>query len=419
MNKYWRMLILRKLTIIAISIIFLSGCWDSQNLEDQSFVIGIGVDKGQDNMIKITYIMPNPEYGTQAQGGSSSTSNKEVITMEGNDLISIKDRMNTVVAKKISYNQLQFIAVSEELASDNDFIRMMYDTTKDVEIRRDVKLLVTKQSAQEFLEKTHPKLEARVHKYYNLMIKGAGDTGLIPLQSQLLEYLRVTESKSDLFLAIYSGLPEETSNDNEKNNVIAGDTSFEGHTNAIQFAGSALFREGKMIGKINGEETRIAQLLNNTIPSVSALDSFPDPFDKNGQITVKVTKSKKNDIKMNLKEEKPIINVTVSMDLEVLTDHALTDYSKKANRDHLKKELDKTIQKEIIDFINKTQTEFKAAPFAWSLFARKEFKTLKAYEDFQFAEKYPDMEIQLKVKTKVENYGRQKNIPDVLRKQKH
>ncbi len=34
--------------------------------------------------------------------------------------------------------------------------------------------------------------------------------------------------------------------------------------NPVQLIGSAVFKEGKMIGKLTGEETRIAILLDNT-----------------------------------------------------------------------------------------------------------------------------------------------------------
>ena len=64
---------------LLLSILFmLTGCWDKEEVEDNAYVIGLGLDKSEksDKMIKITMLIANPEVGSM-QGGGGSTKNQE------------------------------------------------------------------------------------------------------------------------------------------------------------------------------------------------------------------------------------------------------------------------------------------------------------------------------------------------------
>lgn len=401
-----------KYLMLLLSLFLLTGCWDREEVEKRAYVVGLGLDKGENGMLKATFLLPNPEFGAQIQGGGSTSNPREIITMEANDFITAKNRVNTVIAKNVTYDQLQFIIVSEELAKDKSFIRFIYDAQKDVQIRRDVQLIVSNESPQKFFEQNQPKMEARVHKFFDLIVHNVQRTGLAPYPSELLQYFRITESGSDLFLSLYATTKDDKDFDGRvKNKILAGELPYEGQTNKTQFAGAAVFQNGRMVGKITGDEVRIANLLGTKNKADNNLSSYPDPFAKERQLAVKINNVKKPQVKMNLKAEKPIIEVTISLVLEILSDHTLTNYQNKNNRAKLERTLQEEIKKEFMTFINRTQTEFKAQPFGWSLIARRKFLTIQQYNNYKFAENYPDMEIRLNVNTRITDYGRQKNIP--------
>lgn len=397
--------------LILFILLILNGC-DRKEIENRAYVIGLGIDKGPGDMFQITYVIANPEYGSEALGGPSDVPPRELITMNANDFISLKNRANAVVAKQITYDQLQMIAVSEELAQEKSFINFMYDATKDVEIRRDVKLMVTKESASQYFKQNHPRLQARAHEYFNLMMDRGAETGLIPSNSELMRYFRITEAGSDLFLAIYTTSEKNEEHlPNETNQIKAGELNYSGETNKTQFAGAAVFKDGKMIGTLTGQEVRYTVLLNNTMSLKDDLASVPDPFNEGKQMTVKVNQLYKNEIHMSLDEDSPRIDVTVPLTLEILTDRTITDFSNKKNRDFLEKKLTEIMESHLQAFVEKTQKEFKAQPFGWSLEARKNFRTLAAYEKYQFKKKFADMDVHVKVKLTISDYGRQKNVP--------
>lgn len=399
---------------LLILMVSLSGCWDQQELEKKAYVIAIGLDKAKgDRLIKITYQIANPEVGSQQQGGSAKEPPDEIISFTTNDLISARTTANVITAKQISYDLLGIIIVSEEFAENEEFIRWIYDATKGMEIRRDTKLVVSNEKANVFIKENNPKLETRPHVYFELTLKRGTETGMIP-DSDLLKFFRITEADASLFLAANGSTQKSGPNEEQSEDKFsAGEFNFEGKTNRTNFAGSAVFKEGKMIGKLTGEETRLTVLLNETLQASDILATFPDPYNKKYQIATRITKKNPNKVVMDLKSGRPKINVTVPLTVDVLTNHSMVDYAgDREKRKTLEKQIAKNLKKKMEDLIKRTQEEFKGEPFGWSLTARKKFPTVPEYESFNWMKTYPDMKIVVDVAIKFSSFGRQGKLPE-------
>ena len=76
---------------------------------------------------------------------------------------------------------------------------------------------------------------------------------------------------------------------NDEDKYLAGQVPKKGG-DPVQLMGSAVFKEGKMIGKLTGEETRIANLLDNTQDIGDLFSSFADPLNKKYKIGVRIEK---------------------------------------------------------------------------------------------------------------------------------
>jgi len=406
-------LLLVKMMCVLLIILPLGGCWDKKEIEKRAYAIAIGLDKGKDDNLKITYLISNPEYGSQQDGGGISEPANEIITFETGSLITAEPKANIVVAKEVSYDLLRNIIVSEELARSKSFIRWMYDTTKEKDIRRDSFFIVTKEPASEFIMNNKPKLETRAHKYYDIIIRRNIEIGIIP-HADLNKYFRITEADADLFLGIYATtVHEKTETPNDKgDDILAGQLDISGETNQTQFIGSALFKEGKMIGKLTGEETRITYLLNNTADAPDIIASLTDPINEKYQMAVRITKLKNADIKINTKQRPAKIDVTVPMTVDVLSDHSMVNFaSNKDKRKLLKQHLEKRFKEKMMELVKRTQVEFKGEPFGWSLAARKKFATIPEYENFDWMKSYPDMDVNINVKIQFGEFGRQSRLP--------
>lgn len=404
--------------VLLVNLLFiLGGCWDQKETEKQAYVIAIGLDKVEDNdsLVKVTYLIANPEAGgVAADGGGGNEPPREIISFVAEDFITSRNFANTVIAKQITYDIIKLIIVSEEFASDEKFIRWIYDATKATEIRRDTKLLITREDTLTFLQNNQPRLETRPHEYFNMMFQRGQETGMMPI-SDLNTFFRITEADADLFLGIYGTTEKrEQPQNKEPDQIIAGEFHYEGETNTTQFLGSAVFKEGKMIDALTIEETRLSYLLNPTLMVSDILASFPDPFDDNYQISTRISMNGKNTFDMNLKKEQPEIHVTVPVLIEVLSNHSMTDYQLNQHKlETLKKSFEETLEKLIKEMVIKTQEEYQSEPFGWSLIARKQFLTIPEWEKFDWMKTYPDININVSVNVELGKLGRQSDVPSL------
>lgn len=388
----------------------LSGCWDQTNIDKRAYVVAIGIDKGEDNKINISYLITNPELSKQE--GASSEPAYEIITFPTNDLISAKNTANSVIAKEITYNMLGVIIVSEELAKEPEFIRYMYDVTKDREIKRNKTMIITKEDVKTFLTENKPKLETRVHKYFEFIIENAKNAGLIP-DFKLHSYFSITESDAGLFLSPYATTEQVPGGKYTvgEDELLAGELNIEGDSNT-QFLGSAVFKEGKMIGTLNGEETRLTILLNETLEMGEIYTTYSDPFNQQYRISTRMMKRDKNEVKMDFTGYTPVIDVTVPVYTDILSTHSMETFDN-GKIEQLKLHIEDEINKKLNNLIKRTQEEFKGEPFGWALIARKKFWTRHDFEKFDWMNTYPNMKVNVKVMVTIGTFGEQSKLPDL------
>ncbi|MCM3670206.1 Ger(x)C family spore germination protein [Mesobacillus maritimus] len=404
-----------KLIFLFPFILILTGCWDLKGLDRQVFVIGIGLDVSDEKgKVDITYLIANPEVGSSMSGGGAEEDTVMTITMRSPDFLSLRHSANSAIAREIAYDLLRVIVVSEELAKDEEFIRFLYSAEKDREIKRNTYLIVTKEKAAEFLSKNDPKFLTRPHKFYENMIQRGIEVGFIP-NSELHHFFRVTEEDANLFLATYATTNIRQKEDEYRINemdALAGDVRIEGETNSANFLGAAVFLEGMMIGTLTGVENRIVMLLHDASSITDILAPIPDPFHEDYELTVRIRKQHNTSVEMNLHDMPPKIHVTLPLTVDVLTDPSMenpVDNKKKVEK--LRSTMEEFMETKIMALVEKSQKEFKAEPFGWSLYARKEFKTLKDYMEFDWMRTYPEMKIDVDVEIRFGQFGRQPKTP--------
>jgi len=405
-----------KVLILVCIVLSMAGCWDKTELDEKAYVIGLGLDTHEKaGKIKVTYLIANPEVGSQQSGGGTNEPPQEIVTFVANDFISSRNTANTVISKEISYDLLSVIIVSEELARKPDFVRVMYSAAKDREIKRSAELIVTKEKAEKFITDNKPTLETRPHKFFEVKIGRGKETGMIP-DTDLNDFFQVSESDSDLFLGIYATTETEEGDEGaaSDDDFMAGEIHFGGKEKAAQFAGAAVFKEGMMIGKITGEETRISSLLDNTWELQDFITAFQDPFDGQYRISARLAKPRKNTYQFKQQSGRPVIDIKVPMYIEILSDPSLVNFSKNEEKIvELKKSLTTSMEEHLTQYIKYTQEEFKGDTFHLSIPIRKNFATLKEFREFDWMKSYPDAEINVSVDIRFGEFGRQTKLPSL------
>lgn len=385
-------------SLLACTLLLLSGCYDKKELEQQAYVIAIGVDKTDEKgLYKFTFQIANPEVGSAIVGGGSQEDPKETVSITGSDILTATNTANSFVSREITLDHTRVLVTSEKLARSGDFIRIMQTTARTTQIRRGVQIIVSKEKASEFLNNTNPKMETRPHKYYQLILSRAKETGIIP-EADIHRFFQLTEGDADLFLAIYATTESgEEKKDGYEDQYTAGQLPKEGGNNT-QFMGSAVFKEGVMIDTLDGQSTRLVHVLDPTLEMDDLLSTYPDPIKEEYRIGADYSQKSGPTINIDYKPgETTKIDVHIPFQIEVIAIPSLVDYAQNEdNKKKLRKSIEENLEKKANELIKKTQEVYKAEPFYWSLYIRNQFRTIEQFENADWNKKiYPNAKISI------------------------
>lgn len=400
-----------KLVLLSmIPILFLSGCFGKAELEQQAYVVVLGLDKADDNLVKVTFQIANPEVGSTGGGAAPTEPPSDIISFTASDILSAKELANSVVPRRLDFGHLQTIIIGEELAKTRLFHHIIASSIVDPEMRRETNLIVSKEKASDFIHANKPKLETRPHKFYAFMKQRWRDTGFSPYSNLNRYFQRLS---GELFLSIYATADKnETVSKNEVDYEAGQIPQKSG--DPVQIIGSAVFKNGKMVGSLTGKETRIALFLRRKALEHTFVESFQDPVNDKYRITLRMTKPTKTKVKINTKKTPAEVKVTIPIRLQVFSDPSLVNYpTNSANQKKLRKSIKENLEKETMDFIKRTQEEFKSEPFLWYLEARRTFWTMPDYKNYNWEQKYQTAKVDVNYDVIIESFGEQLKPADI------
>ncbi|WP_368490962.1 Ger(x)C family spore germination protein [Clostridium sp. BJN0013] len=399
--------------VIAILIMFsCSGCHkDIVELEGQGYVSAIGIDKGKNNNLSITYQIANIKYGMDTTTNKFANQRKkgETVTFESPDLITAKDIANVVVARRVTLEHARILIVGEDFAKTPEFFHVLEAALRDKELRRSMNIFVCREKASEFLNKNDPQMEDRTSKYFDFVTDRWRDTGFITI-SDLNKFLQRTEENTSLSLGAYTSTKQYSSNDDgNEADYLPGQVNFQG-ANPTQMIGAAVFKRGKMIGNLTGDENRLVALLRPKNEIKSMLFTFEDPIDRAYKISAKLIKSKNTKIKIDISSNKPKVNVVVPVKIEILAIPSFVKYVEvKDNEQLLRNAIKEQLEEKAGKLIKKTQEVFGGEPFLWQLEVRKKFWTFEEYQNYNWMDKYDKAEVSINFDVIIKSFGKQLN----------
>lgn len=237
----------KKLFPLLLLLPFLTGCWDSLEIEKRATILAIGIDKAEHgaldkedeiNHVKIGIGIPEEQMielsvqiaipgriplGPQIGGGEKSP--VLVVKTVGHTLEDALLNLQQEVADEIFLGHLRLIVMNEEVAKDglgrfNDYLR------RNPQIRRTASLVISKEKASKYME-IKPELE-RVPSLY-----------LAEMVESLIQLGKFPESFIGMFWSILSSKGQEG---------YLPYFQIKGKAN-IQINGLAYFVDDKMVGK--------------------------------------------------------------------------------------------------------------------------------------------------------------------------
>lgn len=370
-----------KVLFIFIMVFFMTSCWDATELDDFSFILGVGVDVTEEDSEDEFELTIQTARITQAKidtSGSDESENYVNLTSTGKNIFYALREINHKYSRKPFLEQNYVIMFGDEMAQKG-ILPYLDLFIRDHETRMTVRLVVTKGKAYDALE-VEPELEKipAVRLYH--LIENQEFTSHSK-GATLLEFVQDLENKSKNPVATLVEITEEKGQE------------------IVQTTGLAVFDEDKLIGELNKIETRgLLWVLNQVKSGIIEVET------ENGKGSVEIKKAKG---KFNVKSE-DTNNITV--EISIFQEGNIGDMSGYEEMEvpdiaaEFEKRTEEVIKAEIESAFEKAK-ELKSDVFGIGDYIRRNnFKKWKTIEE-QWKEIFPTVEIKIQVNSKIVSAG--------------
>src|SRR5699024_8141544 len=140
----------------SITVLLVTGCWDTIHIEDRGFIVGSAIDLAEDDQDDPIYSITNQfVLGQSFINPSELASDQKAfdsITGNGRSVSGVNEQMSAHSSKTPYLGHIKMLSISEELAKqEGTLVNLLDHYIRDVKIRRGTNLIVSKGDAEEVL----------------------------------------------------------------------------------------------------------------------------------------------------------------------------------------------------------------------------------------------------------------------------
>ncbi|WHH57776.1 Ger(x)C family spore germination protein [Petroclostridium sp. X23] len=318
---------MRKIAVILILIpsLWLTGCWNSREINELGFVLSIGLDKAGDGF-KVTAQIASPDTFSKTPSGSASTQKDKkpfwIVSSTGKTIFEAIRNMASISSRRIFWAHIKVIVISEELAKSNT-LEIFDFFTRNPELRLRTLVAVTPDEAGKVIDVV-PEMEKDPAIYLENIINNKNLTGKsygIMLKDFLEDYLdpNVGPVTSRVILDKSESRP------------------------VLKTSGAYVFDENKVSASLNEEQTRGFLWIQNEMNGSVMVVKSPDD---NKPVTLEI-KGSKSSYESDLQKDIPYFSIRVDVTANITEQGCLTDFNDMQKLNQLSKMLETAIREDI------------------------------------------------------------------------
>ena len=193
--------LLKKIKVILVLILLLSclfsftGCTSMTNIDDLGYVVALGIDPGSDgNNLKLSVQISIPTSSEQSSDSATSAIN----SIECSSIDSGINLINTFVSKKLNLSHCKVVVISEQLAY-NGIDEYLYTLINDIELRPDTSIVISKCTAEYYLDNSKPILEKLPARYYEISLNSSEYTAYTENVTIREFFYNITDTTSNAY----------------------------------------------------------------------------------------------------------------------------------------------------------------------------------------------------------------------------
>jgi spore germination protein KC len=388
--------------------VLLGGCWDRSELEDQAYIVYMGVDKeGEQLLVTVLVALTKAMAagGQQSAGVGAQQFGFQFLTARGYTIDEALTTLNSAVGRRLVLKHLRGVQLGEDLsrAGAEPVVMELFRSPVG---RTTMIMSQARGRAFDVISHWRPFEEANPGRAPEAILLAAKQLHLYPPARMHHFISRLAAPGGDPFISAIavnpgvSGAAEEPLQRSD-GTAIAGQVP-RGGGNPAEHAGAAVFRADQLVGFLTVEETQMLLALRGEMGK--AYITFPDPREPRTKVTIRYQQENLPKYKAIYKGGKPHVNVVILFEGEVLAVPGGTDYVPGAERERLEKAAAGYAERRIAELLTKL-TEWGADPVGFGNLFRSKFATWDAWLNYDWRERVPTLTVDASVKMRIRRYG--------------
>lgn len=384
-----------------IAIISLTGCFDANELDELGISLILGFDVVEDKLL-ITAEVVDPQYSSSSSDTGEGSTVKYVQGI-GNTVFEAFGDITLKFDRRIYAAHNKVLIFGEELARSG-LITHIDQLFRDREQRESAFMLIAKGARAYEVMGVNSGLETVPANYILDLIKNINNNPK-SIDTNIISYMQHYYHEGHH--PIVGVIEKKRKNVIDKTSEDKGSEEYE-----LSIIGSAIFRKDKLIGYLNGNDTKaVNYLLNNIENGIITFPIFNSSEEKvqseglpTNVSSVNVIKGKtKNDIEIN--GDKVILKTKINIRAALGELIAKTDVSNEEDIRRLEDACSKTVEVNIESAVKKVQQEYGTDIFGFGIAFHHKYP--KQWEKIKenWDEIFKDAEFQIEVKTSIIRTG--------------
>lgn len=395
--------------LTAAVLIFLtlaiSGCGGSKELDDMSYVLTIGVDNSDEpDKYIFSYRIAMPKVFT-GDGGGDSKEKTKVVSVKSVSLSESIRELVMATGRQIELSHASALFIHESVARQGieQFISVVL---RSQVYRNNITVLITKQEVKTVLEKNSAPFEVFQYRWIDSLQRSQEFVAGFSLNDIRSFYMNMNSPER----AILTGLGTVSENTLErfaapplaKQSVPQyqpGTVPRSGGTELL-VAGSAVFRDWKMVGSLSSGEAMGAMLLGKGVNTVL---NITDPLHKELSLGISI-RSEKPDIDVKLTDQRMKINIVVPVECQIEEQLSQINYQHKKFKNTLEQQVGSALRGNIYAYFSATKP-LGTDCLRLADYYRPKCSSYNEWAAFDWPELYKNAEVNVDVDVRMQRIG--------------
>ena len=343
---------LKTTAVLCLLSLFASGCWDNREPEWLASSLLLAFDLDEENMYKAIVVLANPlfqgggDVGTGSGGGGVKLT-FWVHSARGRTPFEAVLNLSQGTSRQIRFSHILVLLFSERLARAGIWpVLELFQRHR--ELRANIQTAVVDGDLEELLRADFP-LEFLPSTAIDRLLRITSiERSIIPDSRLLTKFIEFTRPGEEMILARLKVLSQEAGQGKQGEDQQSQGQESPGQKHPpgapAEVTGAAVFRGEKMVGWMDGHETRGQNWIRNTLERGAVIIELPG---KKGLATIEI-------IKMQSKIEPKINGGEVMITVEIMTEGRLQDLVvSPGETPRLDKDFDQTLENRFAESIRR------------------------------------------------------------------